>query len=134
MPVKKKSTSKTAKKRKIGVHKLSSAVGTGARRARKKAGGAGKSAAKATAGARKAITKVASGVRKEASKVAANPRRTVRKAAENVHHTAGRARAMGESVVTAGELLKETADFVDSMAERAKSRSQQARGTSRKRR
>jgi hypothetical protein len=51
--------------------------------------------------------------------------RTVRQAAENVHNSAISARTLGDSVVTAGELLKETADFVDSMAMRAKIRTQQ---------
>ncbi|MBV8373998.1 MAG: hypothetical protein JO302_00675 [Candidatus Eremiobacteraeota bacterium] len=81
-----------------------------------------------TKGARKTAkvsAKAASDVTKQAKKIASNPRRTVRQAAENVQQTASRARTMGDSVVTAGELLKETADFVDSMATRAKARTQQ---------
>ena len=90
------------------------------------AGGAGKTA--------KAAAKAASTLKKRATKIASNPRRTVRQAADNVHQTASRARAMGDSVVTAGELIKETAEFVDSMAVRAKSRAQQSGSQSRRKR
>ena len=69
----------------------------------------------------------ASSITKKVKKAASNPRRTIRQAAENVHITAGRAREFGESVVTAGQVLQETADFVDSMARRAKSRAGQRR-------
>jgi methyl-accepting chemotaxis protein len=71
------------------------------------------------------MRKATSGVARAAKKVASNPRRTVRQAADNVHQTAARARGVGESVVTAGEMIKQTADMVDSMAQRAKERTTQ---------
>ena len=92
---------------------------------RKSVKAANKAASKATKRARRTVAKVATAMKKRAQKVASNPRRTVRKAADNVHQTATRAREMGESVVTAGELLRGTADFVDSVAQRAKARAQQ---------
>jgi hypothetical protein len=54
--------------------------------------------------------------------VAKNPKRTVKKAAANVHQTAARARTLGENIVTAGEMLKQTADVVDAMTQRAAER------------
>lgn len=73
------------------------------------------------AGAAKAKRAVAKGA-KRAKAVASNPRAAVRKAATNVHQTATRARDLGKSVVTAGQLIEEAADFVDSVAQRAKRR------------
>ncbi|MBV9719338.1 MAG: hypothetical protein JOZ77_08460 [Candidatus Eremiobacteraeota bacterium] len=86
--------------------------------AKKAAKGVGGAAKKAGKSAQKAV----SGAAKRAKAVASNPRRTVRKAANNVHETAVRARDVGDSVVAAGELIRETADFVDSIAQRAKQR------------
>src|SRR5690349_1323851 len=93
--------------------------------ARKNVKGAGKTAAKAGKRAGSAIGKAAAGVKKRVSKIASNPRKTVNRAATNVQVAAGRARQVGDSVVTAGEVLKETAEFVDSMAEKAKRGTQQ---------
>lgn len=120
MARKKVAASKPARKQKKAKGSVKAAKSTAgrARKAVKKAKGAVK-AAKSTAGrARKAV-----------ANVAAHPRRTVRQAADNVQRTASRARDMGESVVTAGELLKETAAFVDSMAARAKGRTRTGSGT-----
>ncbi|MBV8724688.1 MAG: hypothetical protein JO078_01315 [Candidatus Eremiobacteraeota bacterium] len=78
---------------------------------------------KAGGSVKKAAQKATRGVRKAAS----NPRRTVAAAADNVHQTATRARGMGESVVTAGEIIVQTADMVDAMAARAKSRTRRRR-------
>ncbi len=74
--------------------------------------------------AAKASTKV-KGVGKKVGKAAA----TVAKRASkiDVHKTATRAKEMGDSVVTAGELLKEAAGFVDSIAQRAKTRPKKTR-------
>ena len=106
-----------------------------ARKSTKKRGGSLKRKTSAVARkTAKASAKVASTLKKRAVKVASNPRRTVGKAADNVQQTASRARAMGDSVVTAGELIKETADFVDSMAARAKSRVRKAGSQTRNRR
>ena len=121
MPRKKSSAKKTAGKRKKGL--------SAAKTVRKRVGRAAKAASGAGKRARKAAAKVTGAVKKQATKIASNPKRTVRRAADNVHQTAVRARAMGDSVVTAGELLKETADFVDSMSLRAKART---RGGTRK--
>lgn len=78
-----------------------------------------KSAAKKrTGGVKKAATKAARGVKKAAK----NPKRTVKKAASNVHKTATRARNLGENLVTAGEVIKQTADVVDVLAQRASDR------------
>lgn len=97
----------------------------GASGKRKKAA-VSKGAMKTAKASAKAVSKAVGGVAKRATKIASNPRRTVRQAAENVHQKASRARSMGDSVVTAGELIKETADFVDSLATRTKSRTQKA--------
>lgn len=70
-----------------------------------------------------AVKKRAAKVVKKAGAAAANPKRTVRRAAANVHKTATRARDIGETVVTAGELIQQTADFVDAVAKRSTTRS-----------
>jgi hypothetical protein len=100
MPAKK--TSKPTRKRKAG-----SPMSAGKSTAKK--------VAKRSAAAAKTVTR-------GAKALASNPRRAVRKAAANVQDTAARARNLGESVETVGTLIQETADFVDSMARRAKSR------------
>lgn len=79
--------------------------------------------AKAGSAMKKRVAKVA----KKASAAAANPKRTVRRAAANVHKTATRARDIGETVVTAGELIQQTADFVDTVAQRSATRSKARR-------
>jgi hypothetical protein len=84
--------------------------------ASKAARGMKKTASKAAKGAKKAAT----GAVKRAKKVASNPKRTVRRAADTVHTGATRARKMGDSMVTAGEIIRETADLVDSLSQRAK--------------
>lgn len=78
--------------------------------------------AKRAKGAVRKARKKAGGLARSVKKAAKNPRRTVRKAAKNVHKTAVRARDVGETVVGAGQMIKETADFVDSFAQRAASR------------
>lgn len=61
--------------------------------------------------------------KKRSTKPAASKaKRTVKRAAANVHETATRARDIAETVVSAGVLLKETADFVDALAQRANTR------------
>ncbi|MBV8331879.1 MAG: hypothetical protein JO192_04020 [Candidatus Eremiobacteraeota bacterium] len=50
----------------------------------------------------------------------------MKKAADNVQATAGRARNVGETLVGAGEMIKETADAIDSFARRAKNRIKEA--------
>lgn len=77
--------------------------------------------------ARKA-RKRASGAAAKVKKAASNPRRTVRQAADNVQDTATRARRLGESVSSAGEMIADAADFVDTMAQRIKSRTAKGGG------
>ena len=72
---------------------------------------------------KKRVAKVA----KKAGAAAANPKRTVRRAAANVHKTATRARDIGEAVVGAGELIQQTAEFVDAVAQRSTTRSKARR-------
>jgi predicted nucleotide-binding protein (sugar kinase/HSP70/actin superfamily) len=79
------------------------------------------SAKKATA--KKASAKK-SGLKTTARKISgaakkAVSRRSVKKTADNVHQTAARARKVGEGVVTAGEIITQTVDFVDAVAQRA---------------
>lgn len=62
---------------------------------------------------KKSVTRTA----KKAVAAVKNPKRTVRKAAANVRKTATRAHGVGESMVTAGELIQQTADLVDSLAQ-----------------
>ena len=88
---------------------------------------------KAAGKASKSAKKTATAAAKKVKKAASNPKRTVRKAADNVHQTAGKARNLGQNVIQAGELLTETAEFVDSMAQRAKARTQQGGTRSRRR-
>jgi hypothetical protein len=76
----------------------------------------------AAQGAKKAASKAVGGAAKRVKKAVSNPKRTVRRAAENVHTGAARARKLGDSVVTAGELIKQTADFVDSISRSRKPR------------
>ncbi|HEY6486045.1 MAG TPA: hypothetical protein VIX83_06660 [Candidatus Cybelea sp.] len=88
--------------------------------ARKKAGprkktATRKKAAAPIAAAKKAAKRAATGARK----TLANPKRTVRKVAGRVQRAATRAHDVGEAVTTAGEVLKQTADIVDSLAKRA---------------
>ncbi len=71
---------------------------------------------------RKKASKAIAGATKRAKAVASNPKRTVRKAASSVHKTATRARDIGDSVVSAGELIRDTAALVDSIAQRAETR------------
>lgn len=78
------------------------------------------------------VSKASKTVGKRAAKIAANPRRAVRRAAANVHETAVRAHDVGESVVTAGQLIKGAADFVDTIAQRAKERTKKSSTRSRK--
>jgi hypothetical protein len=94
---------------------------------RKAAKGAKKTASRAVQGAKKTASKAAQGAKKAASgavkrakKVASNPKRTVRRAADKVHTGATRARKVGDSMVTAGEIIRETADLVDALSQRAK--------------
>ncbi|HLY03823.1 MAG TPA: hypothetical protein VKR56_15160 [Candidatus Cybelea sp.] len=92
-----------------------------------KVAGARKTAAKAA----KKVGAVAKKVGESAKAAVSNPRRTVRKAADNAHATVGRARSIGDSVVAAGEIIKGTADLVDSIAQRAK-KSTKARSVAKK--
>lgn len=64
---------------------------------------------------------------KSVAKAAANSKRTVRRAAANVHASAARARDVGETVTAAGELIQQTADFVDAVAQRSATRAGQRR-------
>lgn len=92
-----------------------------------------KTVAKAATSTKRAASKAVKTTGKSLKKAAANPKRTVRKAADNVHQTAGKARDLGQNVVQAGELLTEAADFVDSLAQRAKARTQKRGQSSRQR-
>ncbi len=112
---KKKASPKRAKKSpsagsraKKAVKKGASAIAKAGAKAKSRAGSAAKSVAKA----------------------ASNPKRTVRRAAANVHSTAVRARDVGQTVTAAGELIQQTADFVDAVAKRSAARA----GRRRKRR
>lgn len=100
-----------------------------AARARKTTTTAAKRIGSAAKKTRKRASKTLAGAGKRVKAVASNPRRTVRKAADNVHHTATRARDLGGSVITAGELIREAADFVDGIAQRAKTRTTSGRKT-----
>ena len=59
---------------------------------------------------------------KKLAKTAKKTSSPAKKAADNVHETALRARDIGDTVVTAGHLIQETAEFIDALAVRAKSR------------
>ena len=106
---------------------------TGAGTARKTVAKAAKRISTGAAKMRKSASRAAAATTKRAKKAASNPRQAVRKAATSVHETATRARGLGDSVVSAGELIKETADFVDAIARRAKSRRGAAGKTSKTR-
>lgn len=74
------------------------------------------SAKKATKRVGTTAKKVTTSAAKTAKKVLANPKRAAAKAGNTVHATAGRARKLGETIATAGQLLKDTADVVDAVA------------------
>jgi len=85
---------------------------------------------KAAHPARGVAASVKKRVAKTAKKVtaaAAHPEKAVRRAAASVHSTAVRARGIGATVATAGELIQQTADFVDSVAQRSVKRSKRTR-------
>ena len=87
-------------------------------------------ARKTTASAKKAVkgaVKAAGSGAKKVKKAVTHPRRTLRRAATNVHETAGRARDVGDTIITAGEVLKDVANFADSVAMRAKARTKTGR-------
>ncbi len=115
-------------KKKSGVAKSARRVGKSTvARVRKAGATAGRKTAASVKKAAKGTAKKAGGAAKSIKKAAANPRRTVRQAATNVHETARRARDVGETVTTAGEVLTQAADWVDSMAMRAKARTKSGR-------
>ena len=76
---------------------------------------------------KKVTTKAGSALKKTAK----SAKSKVKKVAENVHQGAKRAHGVGQTVVTAGEIITKTADFVDSMVKRpaatAKSKSPKPR-------
>ena len=72
--------------------------------------------------ARKTAKKAAGGLATKVKRAPAEARRTVRKAAQKVEKGASRARDLGNAVVTAGEMIKQSADFAEAMAGRAKKR------------
>jgi len=93
-----------------------------------------KSTSRKPSAAKKSATrarKAAGGLATKVKKAAANPKRTVRRVAEKVHATAARADEVGDTVITAGQILKETAAVVDSMATRAKRKRKTVRKRSR---
>jgi hypothetical protein len=100
------------------------AKGSGRKKSGKK-----KAASKATASVKKAAKKTASA----AKRAVKNPKRTVKSAASNVHRTATRAKSLGDNIVGAGEVLKQTAEMVDALAQRASNRVEASQTTSRKR-
>ena len=108
--------------RKKTASKLKSKSATSVKKIGKKTKGVAKAIVRSGSKAGKSVAKAAGGMKRKASAIVSHPRRSLRQAADNVHKTAARAREMGEAVVTAGELLQEGADFVDSIAQRAKSR------------
>ena len=76
-----------------------------------------------TASGRKAAKKAGKAAATVAKRLARKPtRRTVAKAAVKVQKGAGRARKVGDAVVTAGEIIKQGADLAESLAVRVKSR------------
>lgn len=77
-----------------------------------------KATSAAVSKAKKSVSKTAASIKRAAK----NPKRTVKQAASNVHGKAVDARKVGQAVVTAGEIIKQTADFVDSMTQRATTR------------
>jgi hypothetical protein len=72
---------------------------------------------KTAAKAAKRVGAAAKKVRKSTSKAIAGATKRA-----NVHKAATRARGVGDSVVAAGEIIRETADLVDSIAQRKKTR------------
>jgi len=64
---------------------------------------------------------------KKVTAAASHPEKTVRRAAASVHSTAVKARGIGATVATAGELIQQTADFVDSVAQQSVKRSKRTR-------
>lgn len=118
---------KKSRKRTAGGRKAKAAVARGTGGVRKAVRKAGKRVAKASKKTRKAASKAVTGVTRRVKAAASNPRRSISRAASNVHETASRASDIGDSVVTAGHLIKETAEFVDSLAGRAKSRAEAGR-------
>ena len=88
---------------------------------RKGAGGAKKAVRRTASRAKKA----ASGATKAVRKTANGAARTVKKAARNVKGTTGRAREVGRAITTAGVIIQESADAIDSMADRASKRTQE---------
>ncbi len=121
----KRAAKKTAKRPAGGMKRKSASTTKTVRSAAKKT-------VRKAAKSMKSVSKAAGGAAKRAKKAVSNPRRTVRRAAENVHQSATRARDFGDSVVSAGELIKETADFVDAVSQRAKRRVGQTTSRSRK--
>lgn len=104
-PKRAKKSPTTASRPKRAAKKAVSAVAKAGAKAKSRAGSAAKSVAKA----------------------ASNPKRTVRRAAANVHTSAVRAHDIGATVTAAGELIQQTADFVDAVAKRSATRAGQSR-------
>lgn len=109
-----------------------------AKRTRKTTAAKRKATKKAATGAKKATKKATKAVKKSAARAtsavkraAKNPKRTVREAASNVHETADRARGVAETMVRAGEAVRQAADFVDSVAQSANARVNSRRKKSR---
>ena len=115
-----KTPRKTSKKR--SVKGTSTKAGKGLKKIAKRVGKAASPVKKAAKKATKATTRAVK-----------NPKRTVQKAAANVSHTAERARGVGDTLMTAGEMVKQTADLIDSVAQRAAARSK-TKGNTPKRR
>ncbi|MBV9148827.1 MAG: hypothetical protein JO024_03105 [Candidatus Eremiobacteraeota bacterium] len=90
---------------------------------RKRAGGAKKTVRRTASGAKKA----ARSATKVVSKTAKRATRAVKKAGKKVKATTSRARDVGRAMATAGVIIQESADVIDSMADRAAKRTRESK-------